>query len=119
MKDKDWIWLIALVLLFGLLAGAMFMSECKGSSSEPESLTEAQSLEACKDAIRDQLKAPRSAKWPDEPVISEAGTGHEIALALDAQNPMGVYLRSGWLCVTEKADAGASVVRVSKETGSD
>lgn len=66
---------------------------------------------ACRDAVRDNLKAPSTAEF-GEPKTTTAGKDWLIAGAVDAQNGYGAMIRSRYTC-TVRGDANGSYSIVS------
>ena len=81
-------------LLTLLAAGSAFLLAC---SIHPEE----RFWTACKEEVKKQLKAPRSAVFPDKPdinIILKSGKALIIA-DVDAQNSFGALLRSKFQCM--------------------
>ena len=68
----------------------------------------------CREAVKDQLKSPASAKFSDETVTgSEPDAVWFVSGSVDSQNSYGALLRSSFECSVTFANGEASAVRVT------
>ncbi|GAA2182123.1 hypothetical protein GCM10009785_19950 [Brooklawnia cerclae] len=108
---------IFLISLFGVLVLAAIIVFAV-TSSKPKSVGDRQddaraaAIVACRDAIKDQLKAPRTAEFDDESVLW-SGSEARVSGAVDAQNSFGALIRTQWSCTVTMDLDGAKAQRVT------
>jgi hypothetical protein len=80
---------------------------------------EAMAYDVCKDFVKERLKAPGSAKFPDfyksrdEILVIEDESIYTIKSTVDAENSFGAELRSRFRCQVRDETGGADASRVS------
>lgn len=90
-----------LVLVVGLPVACTALSMGGGSSWEP---TGAEARSICEGWVRDQLKAPSTARFQDG-TTSGGPTAYTVTGTVDAQNGFGGTVRTGWSCTVEYRDS--------------
>lgn len=82
-----------------------------GSSGDSDE-DEYGAYQACKEFVRDRLRAPSTASFPDyfdfddEIVISHTGNEYTIVSQVDSQNGFGAMLTAPWTCTV--TDTGST-----------
>lgn len=102
--------IVAAVLLIGGCTAWVALSP-KDASRQAETSA---SL-ACRNAVRDRLKAPSTAQFSDDATASESGSGFTVTVTgtVDAENSFGAKLRNTYRCtVRTDLDGEASTVKV-------
>ncbi|MDX2008216.1 MAG: hypothetical protein SFU83_23480 [Meiothermus sp.] len=67
----------------------------------PPEVSSAEVITACQRLIQDNLKAPRTAKfpgWTEYPKVWKYGTGYRVRSWVDSQNSFGAMVRTDYLC---------------------
>lgn len=111
-SSADRIGLGCLVLVVAVIGGCVALSlagddDGGGSSIEAQ---EADAYRVCKDFVRDRLRSPGSAEFPDyfdhdaEVIVVSTGNGFRITSHVDSENGFGALLQTPWVC--EVADVG-------------
>ncbi len=107
--------IVALVL--GIIIVSSIMSDKTSPSSTPSPTTLAQPTKPkhdtvsaytmCQKFVKDQLKAPRTAKWPwvhtDDVTTHLGGGKYRIESYVDSQNAFGALIRTKFTCVVQHA----------------
>jgi hypothetical protein len=93
----------------------------KGVSEFDRKVREAMAYDVCKDFVKERLKAPRSAKFPnfyndrDEILVIENESIYTIKSTVDAENSFGASLRSRFRCQVRDENGGGDAEKVSWE----
>ena len=74
-------------------------------------LAEADASELCRRVVRERLKAPASAQFRDEQVMSPEPKRWEVAGSVDSQNTFGALVATRYTCTVRRDEAG-KVIRV-------
>nr|DAT11453.1 MAG TPA: hypothetical protein [Caudoviricetes sp.] len=115
--------IIGVVLTIGLIAAvAVGFSKCSGGDDKPAGTdpepTRGAAMVACNDAVRDQLKAPSTARFPmgERSIREVKGDDGKIesyaySAAVDAENSFGAKIRTYFVCTaTVESDGSLSAV---------
>lgn len=108
-----------------LMVGLFIWLNSSGSTSTPaetirmsdgSEMRSSRAITECREAIRNQLLAPSSAKFPgvfadNYPTPLKTGNSWRMVMHVDAQNAFGVMLPSVWDC---EVDGSTSQVRVQE-----
>jgi hypothetical protein len=74
---------------------------------------EADAVQACRDDVLTQLKAPATAQFPGGEEIKQLGTSstasYQIDGEVDSENGFGALIRTSWLCLAGNAGASATL----------
>ena len=89
--------LIALVALFVAIAVDPKMPSSKA--------TDGDAIVACRDAVKDQLKAPSTAEFSGESVTWQ-GSRATVTGSVDAENSFGAQVRTDWTCQVSISGSG-------------
>lgn len=121
-RIPTWLKIVAPSLVVLLIGAVVIVVTVLGRSNPRE-----QARDACMEAVRDQLKAPSTAKFSD---VSDVSAGDFAVVAgkspkpggdnffavtgkVEAQNALGVPLRQSFLCTAElKGDVWSATVTV-------
>lgn len=106
--------LCAGVLAISFVAGGWWYREPASAASPGHDAFEANF--ACEQFVKDRLKAPSSAKFAQFSPSSVAGTGsgpYVITSSVEAQNPLGVMLRTAYVCTVSFQGKDAHLVALS------
>lgn len=107
MKWRTWLGVIlvigAVTFVSNLLPDPPPPEERAGVSttSAPQPQIDYAAIRGCKDAIRERLVAPSTAKFTDGPVWITS-TSQRFEVSVDSQNGFGAMLRSEWECEYDK-----------------
>lgn len=103
----------AAVLVPVLFVGGCFVLLNSAKDNPPgESQMQAAATVACRDATKEQLKSPRSAKFSDESVSGSAGS-YRVVGSVDAQNTYGALVRARFTCTARVSTASGDAVSAS------
>jgi hypothetical protein len=81
---------------FGLLASLILISSSLTSCGISG---KSKSINACKDLVREKLRSPSTAKFPEVNYEDIDGKSFEISGSFDAQNGFGAMLRGSFKCM--------------------
>ena len=84
------------IAYFSLLASLLLVSSSLTSCGIS---AKNKSIEACKDLVREKLRSPSSAEFPEVNYEDIDGKSFEISGAFDAQNGFGAMLRGSFKCM--------------------
>ncbi len=89
--------LLGVLMVLGLIAGQC--SGWSGSSGDGSvAVTRFMAVSICEDAVKNRLRAPATAQFPDPLAIPESGNRWRVQGAVDAQNAFGALVRSDYEC---------------------
>lgn len=86
-----------------LVALGVILTGCSDVGDDPE-VQEAMAFEMCKDFVKDRLKAPATAAFPDywdkdgEVSVTRSGDTYTVVSHVDAQNSFGALLSNDFEC---------------------
>ena len=94
MKKKIFTWIvIILVTLILVLCGIVINQG--GGNSNPSTMASIQ----CENFVKNNLKSPSTANFPNLPMITDKGNGtFEVTGYVDAENSFGATLRNFFIC---------------------
>lgn len=105
-KGVLWVAIGIPVLVIG---GCNILSAVGHNSAPSESGMQSTATVACRTAVKDQLKAPRTAKFSDESVSGSSGA-YIVVGNVDAENSFGALVRSGFRCSARVSTATGDAV---------
>lgn len=80
------------------------------SPKDPANAYSAQSIQACRDAVRADLKAPSTADFSSEQAdkTSDDPVTYRVTGSVDADNSYGAHIRSSYTCTAEPHEDGTT-----------
>lgn len=96
---------LAPIILFGGCT-AYFMLKPK----EPEKPSSSMAIIVCERAVKEQLKAPSTAKFSGSYATAKSGGGYRVEGNVDSQNSFGAMIRARYVC--ESSGMAGSMGRV-------
>jgi len=107
----------ALVIIGGLtvvLAGFAGLSAL-GGSDQPTRGEDASAYVkvACRDWVKDMLKAPATADFTGEHVLRSGTTGYRVTGSVDSENGFGALIRTGFICEATHTGDTTSLVDIT------
>lgn len=104
-----WIVIGILVLVPVLCIGGFIYNELAG----PKGATPDRASLACQEFVKDRLRAPSTAEFSNMSATAEDDGIWRVTGRVEAQNPLGVPLRSAFTCVVEHNGGDWLLVRVT------
>ena len=102
-----------------ILAPILLMGGCTAwvalSPKDTQGSAEASAIVACRNAVRDRLKAPTTADFSADASASKSSTGYSVTVfgTVDSENSFGAKIRSSFTCTVQAdSDGDAKTVRV-------
>lgn len=102
---------LALIAAPVLLMGGCFAATLTSDPSTGDPIGEV--LDACRDAVTAQLRAPSTADFPDDERYGTSGDRYTVRGSVDAQNAFGAQIRTAWVCTATHTDGHTSDVSAS------
>ncbi len=101
--DGGWFGFIKFMLIGVLIIGAFFaLSQCGSSGPSkddgPKAVQDFELRDMCEQWVKNQLKAPSTAKFSDHAIKSTGANNWTVTGAVDADNSFGAAIRSTWSC---------------------
>lgn len=100
-------WLVGGLLVLGVIAG--FITRGDGTSNSRPEVTRFMAVTICEDAVKQHLRAPATAQFPDPLAVPEEHGRWLVRGAVDSQNMFGALVRSEYVCRAWMAPDGDTV----------
>lgn len=100
---------IAVLLAVAVVGGLLLIDRAGGFGGDDRS---GYVKTACRDWVKDRLKAPASADFSEE-AVSRNGESYVVTGAVDAENSFGAPIRSNYRCEATSSDGESRLVSLT------
>lgn len=102
-----WPWAAASVLLAaGIIAAIVLMARGEEPAAEPTRASNDLAITACREAVKERLKAPGTAQFGGEFVRETRDAEAEVGGWVDSQNGFSALVRNRFVCTAHAGQTG-------------